>query len=455
MHDDGFGNPVYAEDKRPEQVVKEAIEFFNKEYHCRVFNLSSGDLDYIYAGGRQMTWAGMIDEVARELDVVIIVSAGNQYPELPEFSDRDDICEKDRNQLLNPEHRLIDPATSALAVTAGSITRTATPDIRTGITAIPVGQADSMSVFTRTGKGVNNAIKPEFVDYGGNYSVQQVTRGNNLWRTNDRLLMEPSTNHTTERVFKGWIGTSFAAPHVTHFAARLERSLEAQLEEAPSSNLMRAMLASAAFIPYSLRTWAEEAVDASYAGARAQKADNRLRLIGYGKIDEEVLFSDSTDPRHVTLFAEGELALRSFHLYKIPVPTEFIGVKGNKRISIGFSYNPPIRMSRKEYIGNSLFIEVFRRTDLDNLLNFAQKKEQGSEDDADAALEKFRQTYGADFEPGSTTIQNSTLQQRFWSKGKTGGKDLLWPDNDPYTYVLVTGKERFTHAEKKQLSLMP
>ena len=449
MHDDGHGNPVYSDDKRPEQIVKEAIEYFNEQYHCRVFNLSSGDLDYLYTGGRQLTWAGMLDQLARDLDIVIIVSAGNEYPELPNFVDRDDLCKKVRNQLLNPEHRIIDPATAALAVSVGSITRGATPEVRTGITAIAAGNAGMMSVFTRAGKGVNGAVKPEFVDYGGNYSAGQIARGDGRWRTNDRLLMEPTANHTNEKAFKGWVGTSFAAPHVTHYAARLERSLEAQLDEAPSANLIRAMLASAASCSDELRAWAEDAVDTSYTGTRAQKADNRLRLVGYGKIDDEVLFSTAEDPKHVTLFAEDALTLRSLHLYKIPVPTEFINIKGTKRISIGFAYNPPTRMSRKEYIANALFVEVFRRTDAENLLNFAQKKEHGLEEEADDALENFRKQYGAAFEPGSTTIQNSTIQQRVWAKGKTGGKDLLWDENDPYIYVLITGKERFTHAEKE------
>lgn len=449
MHDDGFGRAVYSSGKRPEQIVKEAIEFFYKHYHCRVFNLSSGDADYIYTGGRQMTWAGMIDQLVRDLDIVVVVSSGNKYPELPSFTNRDDLCEKVRNQLLNPEYRLIDPATSALAVTVGSITRNATPYSGVGITALAAGDTDVMSVFTRTGKGVNNAVKPEFVDYGGNFSVSQIMRGQSAWREKDRSLMEPTANYTSEKVFRGFSGTSFAAPHITHYAARLERSLELQLKEAPSANLIRAMLASAAYYPATLRTWSENAVDVNYTGTKSPKAENRLRLAGYGKIDEKVLFPTSTDTNHVTLFAEDELPLRALHLYKIPVPTAFIKVNGKKRISIGFAYNPPVRMSRKEYIANSLFIEVFRRTDADNLLSFAQKKEQGEEESADVALDNFRKNFGAPFEPGSTTIQNSTLQQRVWEKGAKGGGDLLWNDNEPYIYVLITGKERFIHSEKE------
>lgn len=34
-------------------------------------------------------------------------------------------------------------------------------------------------------------------------------------------------------------------------------------------------------------------------------------------------------------------------------------------------------------------------------------------------------------------------------KAKAGGKDLPLDENDPYIYILITEKERFTHAEKE------
>ena len=55
-----------------------------------------------------------------------------------------------------------------------------------------------MSVFTRVGKGVNGAIKPEFVDYGGNFAIHQIPRGSDRWQKSDRLIMEPTLNHTLE-----------------------------------------------------------------------------------------------------------------------------------------------------------------------------------------------------------------------------------------------------------------
>jgi subtilisin family serine protease len=48
------------------------------ERGCRVINIALGDVHRIpYDGGRVSQWAATLDTLARELDVVIIVSAGN------------------------------------------------------------------------------------------------------------------------------------------------------------------------------------------------------------------------------------------------------------------------------------------------------------------------------------------------------------------------------------------
>ena len=248
MHNESgyFGDfPCFPNNKRPEQIVKEAIEYFNKECGCRIFNLSAGDSEHIYSGGRQFAWAEMLDQLSKQLDVLVVISAGNvSNPQINDFSSRTELMEKCRNQLFYPEHRLIDPATSALSVTIGSITRFDEPEVtlnRAG--RLSVGQKDSLSVFTRIGKGVNKAVKPEFVDYGGNYAVHQISRGNTKWITSDRKLVEPTLHNKNDRIFKGYCGTSFSAPHVTHIAARIERALETQIKSTPSVNLIKAMLA--------------------------------------------------------------------------------------------------------------------------------------------------------------------------------------------------------------------
>jgi hypothetical protein len=457
MHNNSWGAPDFDENKRPEEIVSDAIRFFNDKYHCRVFNLSIGVASRVYNGGRQMTWASLLDILARELDVVIVLSAGNvSSPDIPVFTGREDLMENTRNQLLSEEHRLIDPATAALSVTVGSITRYAEPEsFPNRPTPLSVGDSGFPSAFTRTGEGVSGAIKPEFVDFGGNYALSQMT-GSTKWN-NNRALNEPTLNNTPDKVFKGWQGTSFAAPHVTHIAARLQRALFEQLGEEPTANLIRALLASSA--KYVKSDWLNAVVPVTFVGQNKQPQEWRLRLSGYGKVDDTTLF---TDRNHITLFTEDALDLRQIHLYKIPVPPEFLKLNTSKRIAIGFAYNPPTRLSRKDYIANSLWFEVLRRLDADTLVNYfdalrkynsEKRKMGGANVDAskiDGYIADFAKKHPAPFKPGSTEVRNSTLQQRIWEKGARGGSDLLWEDNDPCIYVLVTGKAKFSHPAEAE-----
>ena len=445
MHNEN-GDTCFPADKRPEQIVKEAVEYFYKEYNCRIFNLSVGDMDHLYNGGRQFAWAEMLDQLSRNLDIVIIVSAGNvPNPAINDFDSRDALMENCRNQLFQPEHRLIDPATSALSVTVGSITRFDEPEVtqNRGV-RLSVGKKNYPSVFTRIGRGVNKAIKPELVDYGGNYAVHQISRGDTRWCKNDRNLLEPTLHNGNDRIFKGYCGTSFSAPHVTHIAARIERALEEQIGERPSANLIRALLVNSAKYTPEMVEWTEKSIDALYNGKVNQKQERRLRLIGFGKADDSILYSHE---KQVTLFAEDEINLRLFHLYKIPVPKEFLSVRAEKRIAISLAYNPITRLSRKDYLACNLWFEVFRKIDEETLLQYRAKKESGEDTEDD--LETLPDENKAAFYPGYKEISKSTLQQRIWTKSATGGRDLLWNENEPYVYILVTGKERFKYAEQE------
>lgn len=445
MHDEN-GNVCFPEDKRPEQIIKEAIEYFHKEYDCRVFNLSAGDVDHLYNGGRQFAWAEILDQLSRSLDIIIVVSAGNvSDPYIHEFDSRDAFMEACRNQLFQPEHRLIDPATSALSVTVGAITRFDEPEVMQNRSVrLSVGAKNYPSVFTRIGKGVNKAIKPEFVDYGGNYAVHQISRGDTRWYKNDRNLLEPTLHNENDKIFKGYCGTSFSAPHITHIAARIERALEEQIGERPSANLIRALLVNSAKYTPEMVEWTEKSIDALYSGKGNPKQERRLRQIGFGKADDSILYSHE---RQVTLFAEDELDLRLFHLYKIPVPKEFLSVHAEKRIAISLAFNPITRLSRKDYLACNLWFEVFRKIDEETLLQYKAKKEKGEDTEDD--LKNLPDENRTAFYPGYTEISKSTLQQRVWAKGNRGGSDLVWNENDPYIYVLVTGKERFKYAEQE------
>ena len=312
---------------------------------------------------------------------------------------------------------------------------------------LSAGKKDYPSVFTRIGKGVNKSIKPDFVDYGGNFSLRQIVGGFNRWFMTDQNLMEPTLNHTTDKIFKGFCGTSFSAPHVTHMAARLERALEKQLDQKPSANLIRAMLANSAKCSSEMEAWGMNSTDTHYTGRDNPKRERLMRLNGYGKISDKSLFSTDNS---VTLFAEDKLPLRDFHLYKIPIPKQFAKIKAAKSITISMAYNPITKMSRKDYLANNLWIEIFRRIDEDTLIKYKAKRNTGTDTEED--FKNLPDEYKIkDFLPGYDALQKSTLQQRCWRKSAQGGFDLLWEGNDePYIYILISGKERFKYAQQEQ-----
>ena len=172
---------VFPENCRPEALIVRAIRHFHEEHGCRVFNLSVGNPDDVYAGGRQFAWAEALDELARELDIVIVVSAGNDpEPPMPVSpATREEFQEGVRKLLLsNRSARVLNPATAALAVTVGAIARSASPRTRDSFAGAPAG---APAPFSRVGPGYEwkegrHGVKPDFVAYGGNFGGPELCR---------------------------------------------------------------------------------------------------------------------------------------------------------------------------------------------------------------------------------------------------------------------------------------
>ena len=212
----------------PEQLLEKQIEdvvtYFTSNYgNVRIINMSIGNLDEVYDGGRQTLLAAAIDELAyrfREHNVLFTVSSGNyEYPsgeqaisEYPSYLQRD-------------EARLIEPATSAIALTVGGVAYGPGTDPqvlrRDGIER-PIAQTRGWpSPFTRVGPGVGGAIKPDVVDFAGDGRFE---RGHAVLGSPQHAGL-PTTSKSFAppdgSLFRTVAGTSFAAPRVANLAARL------------------------------------------------------------------------------------------------------------------------------------------------------------------------------------------------------------------------------------------
>jgi hypothetical protein len=301
------------------------------------------------------------------------------------------------------------------------------------------------SVFTRTGFGVAKAIKPDLVAYGGDYALQQIPGGDKGWVRNDPNLGEPSLRNSLRnaRLFKAFCGTSLAAPHVTHVAALIEHALKEQLGEPPSTNLVRAMIVNSAEIPDDVANWLRMLRDTKDNRQQPRRQEYVLRLTGFGKPDERICWSRRNQ---VSLFAEDILPIKSFHIYSIPIPPDFLRRRGNKKIAISLAYDPPVRLSRKDYIATKMFFEVYRGLTHEQVEYFRRAKESGE----DVDLPSVPKTARTNFTPGWQVLQTSTAQLRTWEKGPRGGADLFKvPDEmkEPNLTILVAGKEQFPHPE--------
>src|SRR6266850_934335 len=174
-----------------ENQVAKAVQYFAETYGCRIFNLSVANRRRVYEGGHIGPWASILDDLARQYGVLIVVAAGNFHG--TETVPSDWLQEYPR-YLFDPEARLLDPAPAVNALTVGSIARQELSRMAErfpqDVAYQPIARGGEPSPFTRTGPGSRDSIKPELVHYGGNAAVDA-----RMHRANPSSLGEISTGH--------------------------------------------------------------------------------------------------------------------------------------------------------------------------------------------------------------------------------------------------------------------
>ena len=360
--------------------MRDAIRVFMAPPHnCRVFNLSLGSRIPAYPldAARQTIWAHELDLLVRELKVVLVVSAGNFGDAMTgDRSAAERIRNEYPNYLLREEARLCDPATAALAVTVGSLAQRDTISRRLGAGAndivTPIAGAHQPSPFTRSGPGLNAAIKPEFVHYGGNLVFGGFGSRRTTGHEPGSAVMSLNREYASDQ-FAYDVGTSYAAPRVARLAAVIHSELQEQLGVAPHPNLVRAVLASSAVVPEECCNVLRNTGDTNAV----------LKVCGYGlPIDDVALRSWD---RRVTLIAQDRIELDHFHVYGIPIPAAFGEALGKKTVSVALAFDPPVRRRRVDYLGVHVVAQVIRGKTLDEVHSVYRRI--ASEDQAAEAFE--------------------------------------------------------------------
>lgn len=394
----------------PFVAVERAIRELHDKHGVRIFNLSVGFSDSFDAV-HVSELTEVIDELARELDVVIVVPTGNApvYRDSQTASGHHALRDYP-HYMSTAEHRLSEPGPAALALTVGSIAHSDAPapnPYRPRVRDTGIADVGHVSPFSRTGPGIGTSTtrlnKPDLVAAGGNWV--HIGDSDQVVAEDPGVGVITAALDTTGRLFRAACGTSFSAPAVARTAANV-------LEAYPgaSANLIRALVAASAREPGGSRTVSDPVI--------------RRRLYGYGHPDSDRAVS--SDPQRVTMTFEGDMAIDTVVIHPIPVPEEFArGRSSTRTIRVSLAFDPPVRRQRREYLAGSMQLDLYRSIDIDDLAEILSRQDPEAPNPLINDRRRVKQ-----LQPGVDALRSSTLQIRSWTPIQ------LNPD-DGETYLLA------------------
>ena len=312
---------------------------------ARIINISIGDIDTPYRGPKSSPVAGLLDTLAKELGLVLIVAAGNCRP--IEYEHRCSSLPNDYPTavLESQDLGILDPAPAALAITVGAIV---SKDTVGRVGRLSIGRVGWPSAISRRGPGILDAMKPELVAPGGTMAWEP---SSGVVHDQELECLVADGSGATGGIITSSLGTSLSAPIVTRVAAAIEGRYPGS-----SSNLIRALMlqgsdgATPSFLPL-----------VAGEGAAGRVTRSR-RLVGYGEIrmDEAV----ASQPNRAVLIAEESIPIDGVHTYLIPIPDTFFAAGGERSITVSLAYDPDTRSRRLDYLSSRMKFELVRGVDI-------------------------------------------------------------------------------------------
>jgi subtilisin family serine protease len=284
--------------------LEEMIDRAKREAKVRVFNMSIGQRNPLQGYG-YTRFAQLLDAIARQHDVVFVVSAGNlgRFQRPPWPADGSSAVQMLASRSAADE-RILPPSEHLLGLSVGAINP---PGLDAHVARMP-------TTYTCRGPGAGAARKPDLAHFGG-----CGRDGSN--RTG--LFSVDSTGALIQSA-----GTSFASPHVAATVAALDHLLEGQ---SPRETLLALPVHHAARAP-----------ELQHKALRHIARD----YVGFGKPDiAERCLTD--DPHSITLVFSERLPERKDIHFQFNWPPSLAGSGGKCRgvADLTLVYTPPIDAS--------------------------------------------------------------------------------------------------------------
>lgn len=324
----------------PPALIRDVVQHYHSgPRQTRIFNHSI-NADVPCRRKHMSAWAAEIDRLCNEHDILIIQSIGNLRSSHP--APKAGVAELLTSGKAYPGYlaeeccRLANPAQSLQALTVGSVAYNVYEKDDWRSFASRRGEP---SAFSRSGLGIWDSIKPEVVEFGGDFlrtpgNAPSVTAPGHAKECYPPLVR--STLHGGPAFDRDDVGTSYATPKVTRIAARLQSVLPEQ-----SCLLYRALIVQSARWP----DWARD--------LPPEQQTALIARIGYGVPDIERATTNSA--HRTTLITEGEQEIKpgSCHVYQVPIPNEIrsAGPDYTILVEVTLSYSAEPRRTRRTHRG--------------------------------------------------------------------------------------------------------
>ena len=320
----------------PAALMRAVVQqYHNGSRHTRIFNHSINA--NCHCRLRHMSaWAAEIDMLCHQFDVLIVQTIGNLLDRalVPSAGilDHLDAGRSYPQYLVESSSRVANPGQSLQAVTVGSVAYQMYESAGWRSFASLQGHPSS---FSRSGPGIWDVIKPEVVEFGGDdlrspgtpTTLGTPSEGRDCYPELVRSTMYPPG----PAYDRDEVGTSFAAPKVSHIAGHLQRILPDE-----PSLLYRALIVQSA-------RWPE------WTNGDGIDTNQVIRTLGYGVPDLDRA-TTNTDYR-TTLITEGETGIKAgdCDLYQVPIPESMRqpGYEYDILVEVTLSYVAEPRRTRR------------------------------------------------------------------------------------------------------------
>jgi hypothetical protein len=360
-----------------EAEIERAITYA-AEQGAKVVNLSIGDPETHYTGARSTPVAALLDQLSRDLGIVIVVPTGNVAPAA--YLDTADAVAVETyvDALLDSPHTaLLDPAPATAVITVAAAAPEALAGATRGTFAASrraLGMGGWPSPFSRRGPGIDASVKPELSAPGGSLAYD-VEFGRLV--DDDALGILSASGAAPDRLLDVDVGTSYAAPLVARAAAAVHARYPTF-----GHNLIRALVLLGSREPRFAGTLAQL--------SPGQREKRVLPSVGYG--EARLAEAIESTPHRTILVAEGAIRVDRTIVYEVPIPSSFQVSGGTRGIDVALAFDPETRARRLDYAATKMefwlvrgmtpeeITSVFMSTDLAELERLEEEAEDEAED---------------------------------------------------------------------------